>query len=221
MRIFFVFLYMSLTAGHAYSFDTNQRYSSSYSPAADLQYQSSVTDQRYREWQQLLDSKFDDSSEIDLIRRVNFFINRTDYVSDIEQFGVNDHWASPREFISSGQGDCEDYAIAKYFTLIEMGVPRHKLRLVYGLQSSRSVGHMVVLYDPESGGELMTLDNLSWSLTPISQRRDFKPIYSFDRTNLWFMRGWQLDSKSSKSLKAGKWQRIVDVWDLQQSELRG
>jgi predicted transglutaminase-like cysteine proteinase len=60
-------------------------------------------------------------------RAVNLAIR---YESDAVQHGAGDAWASPLATLSSGRGDCEDYAIAKYLALREAGVPPGDLRLV-------------------------------------------------------------------------------------------
>lgn len=56
--------------------------------------------------------------------RVNFFINRTLPELDNFSIGIDDYWMTPKEFLIKGRGDCEDYAIAKYFTLLELGVKK-------------------------------------------------------------------------------------------------
>ena len=42
-----------------------------------------------------------------------------------------DYWATPVESLRKGEADCEDYAIAKYFTLRQLGVADDKLRITY------------------------------------------------------------------------------------------
>jgi predicted transglutaminase-like cysteine proteinase len=49
-------------------------------------------------------------------------------MSDLAQYGVEDYWAAPLESLSSGAGDCEDYAIAKYVALEESGVASNDLQ---------------------------------------------------------------------------------------------
>ena len=56
---------------------------------------------------------------------INRFFNRFDFVDDLVHWNEKDYWATPIEFISTGAGDCEDYTIAKYFSLIELGVPEN------------------------------------------------------------------------------------------------
>ena len=58
-----------------------------------------------------------------LLIEVNDRINQFKYVTDLDNYGEFDYWATPFELISHGGGDCEDYALAKYFLLLESGVP--------------------------------------------------------------------------------------------------
>ena len=102
------------------------------------------------------------------IKAVNDFYNqRLAYVEDIDNWGQVDYWASPLESLGKGAGDCEDYAIAKYFALLAAGVPRPNLRLAYMRVLMGGTGdtwrsHMVVAYLPAAAapGDELILDNL-------------------------------------------------------------
>ncbi|MGB2065030.1 MAG: transglutaminase-like cysteine peptidase, partial [Marinomonas gallaica] len=61
------------------------------------------------------------------LQNVNIFFNMLQFVSDQQHWGKNDYWATPIEFLATGGGDCEDFTIAKYFALRELGVPDEKL----------------------------------------------------------------------------------------------
>ena len=50
-----------------------------------------------------------------------WFNRRVIFRTDDAAWGESDHWASPLEVLQVGHGDCEDYAIAKYFSLIAAG----------------------------------------------------------------------------------------------------
>ena len=60
-------------------------------------------------------------------REINLAIVPT---SDFVQWGVDDRWSPPLETFTTGRGDCEDYAIAKYVALTEAGVPPEDVKLV-------------------------------------------------------------------------------------------
>jgi predicted transglutaminase-like cysteine proteinase len=72
-----------------------------------------------------------DTDEDTRVQAINQFFNRRIlFRPDSEVWGQVDYWASPLELLEKGEGDCEDYAIAKYFSLLISGVPAQKLRLV-------------------------------------------------------------------------------------------
>ena len=116
-----------------------------------------------------------------------FFNQRIEFRSDLEVWGQIDYWASPLESLDKGRGDCEDYAIAKYFSLVSAGVPVAKLRLVYvrALLGGRSLAHMVLAYYAQPGAEPLILDNLVPDVRPASQRPDLQPVFSFNSEGLW------------------------------------
>ena len=68
---------------------------------------------------------------MDKLLEINNFFNAIPFKSDLEHWGQDDYWATPIEFLATQAGDCEDYTIAKYFSLIEIGIPTEKLRLIY------------------------------------------------------------------------------------------
>jgi predicted transglutaminase-like cysteine proteinase len=116
-----------------------------------------------------------------------FFNRRIVYREDQEVWGQADYWASPLEMLGKGAGDCEDYAIAKYFSLLVTGVPVSKLRLVYvraqlggGVQA-----HMVLAYYPRPDAEPLILDSLVTEVRPASRRPDLAPVFSFNSEGLW------------------------------------
>ena len=119
------------------------------------------------------------ASVFDRLRGVNRFFNRFTYRSDRELWGREDHWASPAELIERGAGDCEDLAIAKYFTLRRLGFAMPSLRLTYvrDVRSGRS--HMVLLY-LRPGAPALVLDSLEEGLRPLTARADLVPVYGLD-----------------------------------------
>ena len=87
--------------------------------------------QRIQAWEAQIKASTD-SSERDKLTEVNRFFNRQiRFVDDIQLWKQNDYWATPVEMLVKGAGDCEDYSIAKYFTLRRLGIPSDKLRITY------------------------------------------------------------------------------------------
>ncbi len=129
-----------------------------------------------------------DSQNLSIVNKlatVNNFFNSLDFVDDLDHWGKEDYWATPIEFLATRGGDCEDFTIAKYFTLRELGVPDEKLRLVYVKALTLNQHHMVLAYYNKPTSIPVILDNLDKELKPASQRHDLLPIYSFNAKNLW------------------------------------
>jgi predicted transglutaminase-like cysteine proteinase len=163
-----------------------------------------------QEWRALLGSGAE-MAESAKVRRVNDFFNqRIQFEEDSEVWGQSDYWATPLETLVQKRGDCEDFAIAKYFTLLELGVPVSRLRLVYvkvsqdGMAGAISRAHMVLAYYPHQGSTPMVLDNLSADVVPASARPDLIPVFSFNTEGLWVGTSNQTSTSSYS-----RWQELV------------
>jgi predicted transglutaminase-like cysteine proteinase len=88
-------------------------------------------------------------------------------VSDERQFGVVDRWSSPLETVSSGQGDCEDYAILKLLALEQAGISRNELRLVIVRDRASRGAHAVAAVRLD--GRWVLLDNRILTLVDLAQ----------------------------------------------------
>ena len=138
--------------------------------------------------------KADDAARLDAVNR--FFNQRITFADDAQVWHVDDHWASPLETLQQGAGDCEDYAIAKYFSLLAAGMPASQLRLVYvrlqiGGPGGASQAHMVLAYYAHATAEPLILDNLVGEIRPASRRPDLTPVFSFNSEGLWQGNGAQ------------------------------
>ncbi|HYW58206.1 MAG TPA: transglutaminase-like cysteine peptidase [Polaromonas sp.] len=167
--------------------------------ALDLERMQGVVSQRFgaagvssfKDWQKLVQDNANQPATAK-IRQVNDFFNRrVKFGDDQVVWGQSDYWATPVETIGRGAGDCEDFAIAKYFTLLLLSIPDEKLRLIYvqarigGANSSITQAHMVLAFYPEPNAEPLILDNLINDLQPASRRRDLLPVFSFNGMGLW------------------------------------
>ncbi|HMT81188.1 MAG: transglutaminase-like cysteine peptidase [Azonexus sp.] len=162
-----------------------------------------------QEWKQLL-GEAKKAAETDKLKRVNDFFNRhIAFDDDMSIWGQSDYWATPTELIGQGRGDCEDFSIAKYYSLIDLGVPATKLRLVYvkaaqnGPDGVFLQAHMVLAYYATPTADPLVLDNLNSQILPASRRSDLSPIFSFNSTGLWQGTG----NNASKS-NLSRWQDL-------------
>lgn len=126
-----------------------------------------------------------DLDEMEKLGKVNDFFNQTPYASDKETWGISDYWATRYEFIGKDKADCEDYVIAKYFTLKELGVPTSKLFMTYAKSLRYKTAHMVLTYYPTPRSVPLVLDNYNYRILPASERDDLVPIYSFSGDELY------------------------------------
>jgi predicted transglutaminase-like cysteine proteinase len=130
---------------------------------------------------------------LELQRRIAFVnsaINqRVSFASDADSLAHVDIWLTPLETLALGCGDCEDFAIAKFFVLLAGGTDPGELRLLYARRhdpvSSAAVRPHVVALVRHPCADPLVLDNVDAVARPISCRRDIDPVFSFDRAHLW------------------------------------
>ena len=163
---------------------------------------------RIDDWQQLL-TTHPSISELEQLDRVNRFFNqRVRYVEDTDLWHQVDYWETPIEALWKGAGDCEDYAIAKYFSLRHLGVASEKLRITYVKALRLNRAHMVLTYYARPDAMPLVLDSLTDSIQPASQRTDLLPVYSFNAEGLW-LPGTQGNQKVSDTKRLSRWQDLL------------
>lgn len=123
-------------------------------------------------------SQMQDKSEMDRIRAVNSLWNKRPWKSDAANWREQDRWTTPLEFCYKG-GDCEDYAIAKMFTLKALGVDC-PMRVAVGERKGRGHAVLVVCVD----GRNLVLDNESDRILEEGEY-DFRLAYSLDDQSAW------------------------------------
>jgi predicted transglutaminase-like cysteine proteinase len=148
------------------------------------------------------------AAQLQVVNR--FFNDQIEFAHDLQVWGQTDHWASPLETLHKGAGDCEDYAIAKYFALLAVGMPAARLRLVYAqaqLDDGPAQPHMVLAYYPSDAGEVLILDNLVDAIRTASQRGDLAPVFSFNGEGLW--QGVGLVGAGDPAARLSRWRDVM------------
>ena len=112
-------------------------------------------------------------------RAINLAIRST---SDLAQFGDIDVWSSPLDTFSSGAGDCEDYAIAKYVALRMAGVPADDLRIVVMADMMRGEGHAVAAVRLD--GHWLVLDNQRMAMFEDLNVQHYRPLFVIENDGL-------------------------------------
>lgn len=152
----------------------------------------------------LMESTLNEPEDKKVIK-INSFYNQLLYKSDQQTWGKSDYWASRLEFLGVGQGDCEDYAVAKFLTLLQLGVPEKKLFLTYvKAKGYADEAHLVVTYYKSAGTVPFVLDNYIKKIMPATKRTDLVPIYSFTANDLFLQKqkglGKRVDPSQSKNV---------------------
>lgn len=164
--------------------------------------------QRIDAWQNLLATQ-KQASEMDKLKVVNLFFNKqVRYVEDIDLWREVDYWETPIEALWKGAGDCEDYAIAKYFSLRHLGVSSDKLRITYVKALRQNRAHMVLTYYATPDAMPLVLDSLIDPIQPASQRTDLLPVYSFNAEGL-YLPGAKGNKKVGDTKRLSRWQDVL------------
>lgn len=164
-------------------------------------------------WNRMLDSS-KRLADAEKIAQVNDFFNRhVRYSDDVTLWQKSDYWATPLETLGKRAGDCEDFTIAKYLSLLELGIPTEQLRLIYvraqigGLHSKRFQAHMVLGYYSSPNAEPLILDNLITRIEPASKRPDLNPVFSFNSEGLWV--GNSVQSQADPTARLSRWRDLL------------
>ncbi|MBP5856341.1 transglutaminase-like cysteine peptidase [Marivibrio halodurans] len=120
------------------------------------------------------------------LQLVNEYLNKWLYVIDPVNYNKKDYWATPRQFMYRN-GDCEDYAFAKYASLVHLGFPKDKMRIVVLNDLNLKIPHAVlVVYMDETG---YLLDNQIAKVIEANRVTHYKPIFSINEQHWWLHRG--------------------------------
>lgn len=165
-----------------------------------------------QDWQQML-SDAAALDELEKLKIVNDFWNRKILQGeDITIWGQKDYWATPMESLYKGIADCEDFVIAKYFSLIKLGLDPNKLRLVYvqAQLGAQSIAHMVLGYYPTPQSEPLVLDSLIDRIQLAHLRPDLIPVFSFNALGVYMPGG-----KRSSIDRIGRWRDLLSRMQTQ------
>ena len=111
---------------------------------------------------------------------VNSYLNTLLPGHDSMRNNQEEYWSTPKEFLTMGTGDCEDYVSIKYFTLIDLGFDEKKLYFAVVKVEGSMNHHMVLLYDASAGKPPLVLDNLSFRVLDLEARYDLKLVEFFN-----------------------------------------
>ncbi len=202
----FACLAAALLAGYGFSAEWDfaligKRAEQLYGPSLEAR-------RRLDDWQRLLQEE-SGKAELEQLKAVNRFFNlRLRFRDDIDLWRVKDYWATPVEALHKGAGDCEDFALAKYFSLRQLGVPSDKLRITYVKALRLNQAHMVLTYYTQPNAEPLVLDNLIDAIEPAGRRSDLLPVYAFNAEGLW-LPGAGGGKQVGDSKRLSRWQDLL------------
>lgn len=160
-------------------------------------------------WQMLIrnNSGLTDEEKLEI---VNTFFNQLQFVDDMTLWKKSDYWATPVEFLAVGAGDCEDFSLAKYFTVKALGVAEKKINMTYVKALGPNQAHMVVTYYSTPRAIPLVLDNLVADIQPATARNDLLPVYSFNGSGLWLAKARGKGRKVASSDRLKRWKNLLD-----------
>lgn len=127
-------------------------------------------------------AKLSRMSPLEQAKAVNMLINKWPYRTDMDVWGVMDYWETPVEFFQKS-GDCEDFAIAKYFALRDLGFPASRMRIVVLKDTLRNLEHAVLVVYLD--GDAWVLDNLSNAVLSHKRLSHYRPQFSVNEEYRW------------------------------------
>ena len=126
-----------------------------------------------------------DLNEHEKLEQVQKFSRRWPYREDMTVYQQSDYWASPKEFLGFG-GDCEDFAILNYVTLLDLGISADRLRIVVVRDTIRQLDHAVLaVYPPTENGQTWILDSLMNGVLKEQAFSHYTPVYSVSAKSRW------------------------------------
>lgn len=138
---------------------------------------------RMSTWQNMM-KRLQNEDEFVQVRHINAYFNRLRYKSDAYNWETVEYWATFKEFMGKGTGDCEDFALAKYYSLRKLGIPVSKLKLLTGKYVGK--GHMLLAYYKD-GNDPYVLDKNNRYLVQLSKTKRFKAETYFNESGYGLM----------------------------------
>lgn len=135
----------------------------------------------YQEWRKFLDKEKGKPLE-QMVKDVNQFMNKAAYITDPVNWGMDDYWTSPAEFLAKF-GDCEDYAIAKFMSLKDLGVPPDSMRIVVVNDLNLKIGHAILAV--YTGNKILLLDNQIPQVVDAGTVKHYEPLFSINESAWW------------------------------------
>jgi predicted transglutaminase-like cysteine proteinase len=181
-----------------------------------------LANRRIKSWQALIQDN-QNLSDTDKLKKVNAFFNQWQYASDEQIWGKPDYWATPLEFVEKGEGDCEDFAIAKFDALQQMRVSEDKILICYTKiklpHHTAYQPHVLVAYFAKNERSPLILDNFNKEILTAKERSDLKALYCFNHLGFWQVSTEGKKRYIGRSTDIKKWQEMEKRRQLEAKKL--
>jgi len=167
MKLFIYFLFTALLSADSYPYFTKEDFIHIKKSAGN------IAKNRANDYQKTIDSYKKIPKKKQLLK-INLYLNQLLPEYDDITAKKENYWATPKEFLITGYGDCEDYVIIKYFSLIKLGFDKDKLFFTTVYEQYNGGYHMVLSYFKNEGQSPLILDNLSFKILKLDERKDLK-----------------------------------------------
>ena len=155
-------------------------------------------------------NKIDKDKEQSQLKDINDFFNSIDFSSDLKVWKKKDYWATRQEFLNTAEGDCEDYVIAKYFSLRQLGISEKKIFLTYVKAIKYKQSHMVLTYFKTKASTPLVLDNIVKTIELSTKRKDLRPLFSFNGEKIYMAKQRGLGREVPKGkINLKKWTNLI------------
>jgi len=152
----------------------------------------------------------DKLNEEQQLEKINNFFNNIEFSSDLKVWKQRDYWATRQEFLNIAEGDCEDYVIAKYFSLRQLGISEEKIFLTYVKAIKYKQSHMVLTYFKTKASTPLVLDNIIKTIEPSTKRKDLRPLFSFNGEKIYMAKQRGLGREVPKGkINLKKWTNLI------------
>ena len=171
---------------------------------------------RFRKYNNLMNELQEEQRVGQRLQQINTFFNKFRYKREI-----TDYWKCRPEFLDDGYGDCDDFAISKYFSLLKLNINWDKLKIAYAniIINDIKEAHMVILYQ-HSKKLTLILDNYDLKIHRLDNRKNLEIVFTFNNKFLYF-KGVEYENHMEKWIAVEKREQenIIRINDNQQEEL--
>jgi len=161
--------------------------------------QSPISKNRIVDYQKTL-QKLSSLSKKQQLTQLNLYLNSLLPQYDAVIKNKENDWATPKEFLKIGYGDCEDYVIIKYYSLLRLGYEEENLYLTIVKEKFHGGYHMVLSYFNKKNSSPLVLDNLSFKILPLQKRTDLAALLFINANGVYKMK------------KDGSLQKVADKY---------